>query len=57
MDEPPPTAVWVDKAVGIHKVVILRRVVGRAACGDRFGDEIIDLLTALATGGSTCIRA
>lgn len=42
-------AVWVDKAVRIHEAVILRIVVGRAARGDRFGDKIIHLLTALAT--------
>jgi hypothetical protein len=35
--------------VGIHEAVILRLVVGRAARGDRFGDETIYLLTALAT--------
>src|SRR6266508_1660352 len=49
VDEPPPMAVWVDKAVRIHEAVILRLVVGRAAHGDRFGDETIYLLTALAT--------
>lgn len=42
-------AVWVDKAVRIHEAEILRLVVGRAARGERFGDETIDLLTALAT--------
>src|SRR4026207_1558115 len=49
--EPPSRAVWVDKAVRIHEAVILRLVVGRAACGDRFGDKTIYLLTALATEG------
>src|SRR5262245_39715702 len=49
VDEPPPKAVWVDKAVRIHEAVILRLVVGRAARGDRFGDKTIYLLTALAT--------
>src|SRR5690349_2333580 len=44
-------AVWVDKAVRIHEAIILRRVVGRAARSDRFGDETIDVLTALATEG------
>jgi hypothetical protein len=44
-------AVWVDKAVRIHEAVIFRLVVGRAACGDRFGDKTIYLLTALATEG------
>jgi hypothetical protein len=44
-------AIWVDKTVRIHEAVILRLVVGRAARGDRFGDETIYLLTALATEG------
>ena len=35
VDEPPPMAVWIDKAVRIHEAVILRLVVGRAARGDR----------------------
>src|SRR6266536_6342647 len=51
VDESPPMAVWVDKAVRIHEAVILRLIVGRAARGDRFGDEVIYLLTALATEG------
>ncbi len=42
-------AVWVDKAVRIHEAEILRLVVGRAARSERFGDETIYLLTALAT--------
>ena len=45
----PSMAVWVDKAVRIHEAVILRRVVGRATRDDCSGDEIIYLLTALAT--------
>ena len=42
-------AVRVDKAVRIHEAVVLRLVVGRAARGERFGDETIYLLTALAS--------
>ena len=38
-------AVWVDKTVRIHEAEILRLVVGRAARGERFGDETIYLLT------------
>lgn len=49
VDEPPPVTVWIDKAVRIHEAVILWLVVGRSTCGKRFGDKIIDLLTALAT--------
>ena len=49
VDEPPPMAVWVDKAVRIHEAVVLRLVVGRAARSDRFSDKAIDLLAALAT--------
>ena len=44
-------AVWVNKTVRIHEAEILRLVVGRAARGDRFGDETIYLLAPLSTEG------
>jgi hypothetical protein len=48
MEEPPPVAVGVDKAVRIHESKVLRLVVGRASRGDGLRDEIVHLLTALA---------
>ncbi len=44
-------AIWVDEAVRVHEAEVLRLVVGRAACGDGLGDELIDLFAALTAEG------
>ena len=56
VDEPPPMAIWVDKAMCIHEAVILRLVVGRAARGDRFGDKTIFCTVARSAPASRSLR-
>ena len=41
-------AVWINETMRVHEAEILWFVVGRAACGKRFGDKTIHLFTALA---------
>src|SRR4051812_23018884 len=48
VEKPPSMAVRIDKAVRVHEAEILRLVVGRPSRGNRFGDKIIHLFTALA---------
>ena len=48
VNEAPPMAVEVGKAVRIHESKVLRCVT-RAASSDCFGDEVVDFRTALAS--------
>src|SRR4051812_48203003 len=49
MQESPAMAVGVDEAVRVHEAKVLRFVVRRASRSKGLRDEIIDLLTTLAT--------
>ena len=42
-------AVRVDKAMRVHEAEIFGLIVGRTACGERFGNEAIYLITTLTT--------
>ena len=48
MKDAPTMAVQVEKAVRIHEAQVLRLVMRRAARRQRFGDQAIHLLAALA---------
>ena len=56
MNQPPPMAVEVGKAVRIHESKVLR-LVHRASSGDGLRDEIVDLLAALTTEAEQNLRS
>ena len=56
MEEPPPVAVGVDKAVRIHKSKVLRLVISRASRSDGLRDQIVHLLAALAIEAEQGLR-